>query len=99
MKRSSKVRPIDPVVRCDLRTRALVKDLGIKLGELGPGCGMSRSAAYSWASGRHAPSTRSLVRLAKSYGISVDWLLGFRDNTMHTAYLVGRRTEGRRRAA
>lgn len=48
--------------------------------ELGDMVGVSDSAVGQWENDRREPSVRILVKLAQIFGVSVDYLLGRKDN-------------------
>lgn len=39
-------------------------------------CGESRSKICSWLKGTYMPGSESLVKLAKEFGVSSEWLMG-----------------------
>ena len=39
-------------------------------------CGISRSALNNWEKGCRIPSADGLYKIASSFGVSIDWLLG-----------------------
>jgi transcriptional regulator with XRE-family HTH domain len=81
------VRPIDPVVRFDLRLGRLAEHLGVTLNVLCEESELSPNAAYNWCHGRCWPSVRSMMKLHRRWGLSLDWLMGLKSNDVEEAFL------------
>jgi phage repressor protein C with HTH and peptisase S24 domain len=66
----------------DFRTRlhSIMQQFG-SVAELARAAGLSDNAIYKWVSGRGEPSVRSLVALARTAGVSVEWLATGREPT------------------
>jgi len=52
------------------------KELGLSQEALGEQLGVSRQAIYKWESDTTLPEIEKLIALSRSFGVSVDWLLG-----------------------
>ena len=37
--------------------------------------GINRAVVYRWISGETLPSVKTLIRIRKMYGVSIDWIL------------------------
>lgn len=54
----------------------ILEKLGVTKYRLEHDAHLTQSAIYSWQSGRTEPSVESLYKIAKTYNISLDYLLG-----------------------
>lgn len=63
----------------------IIKELrqsrGITQSELARLCGVHQTAVSQWENGRTLPDKNALVRLSDIFGVSVDFLMGKKDNT------------------
>lgn len=57
------------------------KELGLSQEGLGERLGVSRQAIYKWESDAALPEIEKLVKLAREFSVSIDWLLGQGDET------------------
>lgn len=64
------------------RLRDIRKDNKFTQAELAELLGITRSAVNSWEMGIALPSTQYLIRLAKIYKVSTDYLLGLDDSEL-----------------
>ena len=62
------------------RIKRLRQAHGSTLAALGDKVGVSRQNVQSWESGAWAPSLKKLIQLADHYDVSLDWLIGRRDD-------------------
>lgn len=58
------------------RLREAMKEKGMSAWSLAEACGIYRRAVYNWLAGTGTPRMRTLPKLARVLGVSVDWLLG-----------------------
>ena len=58
------------------RLRAILNDKNISQERLKRELNISGSVVYKWLSGKNSPSTDSLIKLAKFFDCSVDYLIG-----------------------
>ena len=65
-----------PVLPFGERLRTLLKEHKITQDTLKQKLPVSGSVLYKWLSGKNAPSTTSLIRLAEFFDCSVDYLIG-----------------------
>jgi len=62
------------------RLKKLRKERDIRQRDLAEVARVSRSAVAYWESGKSAPNTHTLARLADYFGVSTDYLMGRTDN-------------------
>ena len=65
-----------PVVPFNERLRTILKEKGVSQERLKRELNFSGSVIYKWLSGKNKPSTDSLIKLAKFFDCSVDYLIG-----------------------
>jgi len=58
------------------KIKILREKSGITQSELAKSLGLTRSSVNAWEMGLSVPSTQYVVELAKTFGISTDYLLG-----------------------
>ncbi len=59
--------------------KALRKEQGLSQRRLGELIGFSNQTVSFWESGRMEPNADTLVKLAKYFNVSIDYLLGLED--------------------
>lgn len=62
----------------DVITR-LQTEKGVTNKEIEKACGLSNSVISQWKAGRSKPSVDAILRLARYFGVTTDYLLGFGD--------------------
>lgn len=65
----------------------LIKQRNITEYRVAKDLGFSFSAFTLWKSGKNSPSTEALIKMAKYFGVTVDYLLGLEE--MHTDPMYG----------
>jgi len=60
----------------------LIEDKGITSYRLAKEIGVSMGHIGDWKSGRSSPTSERVVKIAKYFGVSTDYLLGLTDNPM-----------------
>jgi len=61
------------------KIKLLRENAGLTQADLARTLGLSRSGVNAWEMGLSAPSTQYIVEMAKSFGVSTDFLLGIED--------------------
>ena len=55
------------------------KQMGLTQQELADGAGVSQKAIDYWEKDKYEPKLSSLVKLAKFFGVTIDYLVGLED--------------------
>ena len=61
------------------RLLALMQEKGLSTRDLGNGCGISHATIARYIKGERQPKYEQVVAMAKSLGVSPEWLLGIDD--------------------
>ena len=59
--------------------KRLRESRGITLKQMASAVGVGESSIRSWEHGRREPATYVIIRIAETYGVSTDYLLGLTD--------------------
>ena len=62
------------------RIKQLREEDGLTQTQLAEATGFSQSAIAYWERGERTPSVEVIIKLAKFFGVSTDYLLGLSDN-------------------
>jgi len=62
------------------RLRELRTEKGLSARALGDEVGVSNASIIDWENGKHEVKAESLIRLAKFFDVSTDYLLGLTDD-------------------
>lgn len=63
------------------RIKSLRESAGLTQSEIARRLGISRSGVNAWEMGLSVPSTQYIVELARTYGVSTDYLLGMKETS------------------
>ena len=67
---------LHPVLPFSERLRAMLKERNLTQAKLIEDLEISSAVPFKWLSGKNSPSIESLIRLAKYFDCSVDYLIG-----------------------
>jgi len=74
-----KTKIIEIIMRID-RIVKLQNEKGISDAILNRECELNHSSMYDWKRGRTKPSAEAIIKIARYFGVTSDYLLGLSDN-------------------